>query len=502
MTRNAQIPSVARLRPELERQALDLAPVMVRDIDGTVRLWTGGMERLYGYTHREAFGRLSHQLLRTEFPQPLPEIIAELLELGRWSGELVHRRRDSQIVHTASQWSLSRNGNGEPVLVTEVSNDITRQKREEMARLYLAAIVESSDDAIIGKTLDGIVTSWNRGAEAIFGFTAGEMIGGSIALILPSERLVEEAAILESMRRGERLDHYETTRRRKDGTLIDVSLTVSPIRDASGAIIGISKIARDVTDRKRAAAHLDQLRSELFHVSRLASMGQMASTLAHELNQPLTAISSYIAGLRRLAADGMTDARLFQQIAGKAIDQATRAGEIVRRLRAFISRGETERQPRDVNEVVREAIDLALADVRQQGVEPTLRLAPDLPKVLIDRIQIEQVVLDLVRNAVEALQDSNRRELQVETAPSDGMVVIRVIDAGSGIAPEIADRLFEPFATTKSSGMGVGLSICRQIVGAHGGRLWVEANQPQGAIFALALPAVDDSGEPGASGAR
>jgi two-component system sensor kinase FixL len=491
MTRNAPGPTITKLRPELERQALDLAPVMVRDTDGTVRLWTGGMERLYGYTQGEAFGQLCHRLLRTEFPQPLAQINAELLESGRWTGELVHRRRDSAIVYTASQWSLSRNRKGEPVAVTEVSNDVTRQKREEMARLYLAAIVESSDDAIIGKTLDGIVTSWNRGAEVIFGFTAGEMLGGSIALIFPPDRLVEEAAILERMRRGEQLDHYETVRRRKDGTLIDVSLTVSPIRDASGAIIGISKIARDVTERKRAAAHLDQLRSELFHVSRLASMGQMASTLAHELNQPLTAVASYVAGLRRLAADGMTDAQLFQQIAGKAIDQATRAAEIVRRLRAFISRGETERRPGDVNEVVREAIDLGLGDVRQHGVEPTLRLAPDLPKVLIDRIQIEQVVVNLVRNAVEALQQSSRRDLRVETSPSEGMVVIRVTDSGPGISPEIADRLFEPFATTKSTGIGVGLSICRQIVGAHGGRLWVEANQPQGAIFSVTLPAAD-----------
>jgi PAS domain-containing protein len=196
------------LDPRLERQALDLAPVMVRDLDGTVRLWTRATEHLYGYRHIEALGQVSHRLLRTEFPRPLADIDAELLECGHWVGKLIHRRRDSEIVVTASQWTLCRNAGGDPVAVTEANYDVTRQKRDEMASLYMAALVESSDDAIIGKTLDGIVTSWNAAAEAVFGYTAAEMIGSPIAQIFPADRVVEEAANHERIRRGERLDRY------------------------------------------------------------------------------------------------------------------------------------------------------------------------------------------------------------------------------------------------------------------------------------------------------
>jgi two-component system sensor kinase FixL len=275
--------------------------------------------------------------------------------------------------------------------------------------------------------------------------------------------------------------------------LVDVSVSVAPILDVSGAMIGVLKIDRDESERKRAAEHLDQLRSELFHVSRLTTMGLMASTLAHELNQPLTAVMTYVAALRRLVMNGLTNPELFHEIAGKTINEAARAGGIIQRLRHFISRGVTNRQLSNVNEVVQEAIDLGLVGVAQQGVDTIIRLIPNPGNVLIDRIQIQQVVINLVRNAVEAMHDSDRRELEVETARDGDMMAIRVRDTGSGVASDIADRLFEPFATTKSTGMGVGLSISREIVEAHGGRLWVEPNRPTGAVFIIALPIIGSS---------
>ena len=477
-----------RPQSELERRALELAPVMVRDLDGTIRLWTRGVERLYGFTRQEATGQSAHRLLQTEFPRPLQEINAELLDTGHWAGDLVNRRRDAGLVIVSTQWSLARSGEGSPLAVTEVSADITRLKRDEAARQYLAAIVESSDDAIIGKTLDGVVTSWNRAAETIFGYAAAEIVGQPIAVLFPPDRLVEEAMILERLRRGERLEHYETVRRRKDGTEIEVLLSVSPIRDAQGAVIGISKIARDVSEQKRIDAQMDRLHDELLHVARLSTMGQMASTLAHELNQPLSAIANYLGALRRLLAASDGEHGRLEEIAGKAAEQAARAGEVIRRLRQFVTKGETDRKRHDLNDVVQEAVGLSLVGARQQGITPVVSLASGLPGVLVDRIQIQQVVLNLVRNAIEAMEGEARRELRVETRRADAMAQIIVADSGPGIAPAIAERLFQAFATTKPTGMGIGLSICREIVEAHGGTISAAANRPTGTVFTVALP--------------
>jgi two-component system sensor kinase FixL len=449
------------------------------------------MERRYDGTHGNGFGHISLPLLDPVLPQPVSSTRAELLGSDRLTGKLADGLRELEIARTASQRSLPGNRGGQPVRVNEVNDAIARHKLEEMRQAL--ARIESSHEAIIGKTPESIVSSWNSGAEAMFGYTRDEMIGRSITVIFPPDRLMEEAAILARMRRGEPLEHYESVRRRKDGTLIEVSLIVSPIRDANGTIIGILKIARDLGERRRAAAHLDQLRLQLFHLSRLASMSQMATMLAHELSQPLSAVATYLASLRRLAVEELGASPLFEELAGKAIEQSERASEIVRHLRIFIAKGEADRRPADVNEVVHEAITIGLVDVNLRGIETTIHLVPDLPKVLIERIQIEQVVINLLRNAADALQDSDERRLQVETALNAGMVAIRVIDTGPGIAPEIAERLFQPFATTKSTGLGLGLSICREIVEAHGGQLRVEASNPRGAIFTVTLPAADEA---------
>jgi len=475
----------------LESQALDLAHVMIRSVDGTIWLWTRGMERLYGYTREQAVGQISHRLLGTAFPRPRGEIDAELLGRGQWSGELVHRRRDGAAVTVASHWSLSRDDRGRPIAVTEVNNDITEQKRSESARLHLAAIVESSTDAIIGKTVDGIVTSWNEAAAAMFGYAAEEMIGRPITTLFPHGHLIEEGMILDRVRRGERVEHYETVRRRKDGTEIEVSLTVSPIRDAAGTVVGVSKIARDITERKLAQARLEDLQSELLHVSRLSTMGQMASTLAHELNQPLTAVTNYLSALRRLIAAGPgADPKRVGEILDRTVEQATRAGQVIRRLREFVAKGETERRIESVNDMVEDAADLALVGARQQGVAASMEFEGGIPKVLVDRVQIQQVLINLVRNALEAMERSATRELRIATRylHDSRQAEITVADTGPGIAPEIANRLFQPFVSTKKTGMGLGLSICREIVEAHGGLLSTAANEPIGTVFSMIVP--------------
>jgi two-component system, LuxR family, sensor kinase FixL len=305
----------------------------------------------------------------------------------------------------------------------------------------------------------------------------------------------EMPAILDRLRRGDRIDHYETTRRHKDGRELQVSLTVLPIYDEDGHVIGASKVVRDITevrlgaDALRAAqVRLQEQQNELLHVARLSELGQMAATLAHEVNQPLAAISNYLrAGLRLLAQDGPAARSKLDEAIGKAADQAARAGEIIRRLRSLAKRSESDPRPESIDRIVDEAIALAAIDARQRGVQLRIDPAAADELVLADRVQIQQVLLNLTRNALEAMEGEPRRELLVTTAARDGVVEVSVRDTGPGLAPDVVERLFQPFVTTKDSGMGIGLSICRKIIDAHGGRLWAAGNPGGGTIFTFTL---------------
>jgi two-component system sensor kinase FixL len=253
---------------------------------------------------------------------------------------------------------------------------------------------------------------------------------------------------------------------------------------------------RDLTERQEAERRIQDLQAELLHASRLSVMGQMASTMAHELNQPLTAVTNYLEAGRQLLAAGAGRPERIVEMMEKAIGQAQRAGDVIRRLRGFVSKGETERRIQSLNKLVEEALALALVGARQRGVRTSLELDHTLPPVLVDHVQIQQVVLNLVRNAVEAMEQNERRELRIGTraVPEQGTVEIIVADTGPGIAPELADRLFQPFVTTKATGMGLGLSICREIVEAHHGRLTTAPASSGGTVFRVTLPIASREG--------
>ena len=229
-------------------------------------------------------------------------------------------------------------------------------------------------------------------------------------------------------------------------------------------------------------------------MSRFTALGEMASTLAHEINQPLTAIANYLKGCRRILERIEGDqVPMLREAVNHAADQAQRAGQVIRHLREFVARGESERHIENLPKLIEEASALALVGAKEKGVRVVFRLDPRAQLVLADRIQIQQVLLNLIRNAIEAMQDSERRELVIGTRgdPGDGLVEVSVQDTGSGIAPEIAAQLFQPFVTTKKHGMGVGLSICRTIVESHGGKIWVESEQGRGTVFRFTLRNVD-----------
>jgi len=239
---------------------------------------------------------------------------------------------------------------------------------------------------------------------------------------------------------------------------------------------------------------LQELQSELVHISRLTAMGEMASTLAHELNQPLSAISNYLKGSKRML-DSATDEKsaTLRDALDKAADQAMRAGQIIRRLRDFVQRGESERRVESITKLVEEASALALVGVKDRGIRVQFKFDPAVDLVLADRVQIQQVLLNLIRNAMDAMETSAARDLVVSVVPvGDTHVRVSVADTGIGIAPEVAEQLFQPFITTKRHGMGVGLSISRTIVEAHGGRIWVEANPGGGTIFNFTLVVVKE----------
>jgi two-component system sensor kinase FixL len=277
---------------------------------------------------------------------------------------------------------------------------------------------------------------------------------------------------------------------RKDGSTFPMELAVGEMK--SGDRRFFTGFIRDLAERQQTEARLQELQSELVHISRLTAMGEMASTLAHELNQPLSAISNYLKGTRRmLEASKDAEAATMRDALDKAADQAMRAGQIIRRLRDFVSRGESERRVESVTKLVEEASALALVGVKDRGIRVQFQFDPAVDLVLADRVQIQQVLLNLIRNAMDAMEESSIRDLLVMIAAADDRFVrISVTDSGSGISPDIAEQLFQPFVTTKRQGMGVGLSISRAIVEGHGGRIWVEPNPAGGTTFHFTLAVV------------
>jgi len=353
-------------------------------------------------------------------------------------------------------------------------------------------------DAMIVIDERGAMHSFSAAAERLFGYGAAEAIGRNVNLLMPSPyRENHDGYIERYLRTGERRIigiGRVVVGERKDGSTFPMELAVGEMR--SGNQRFFTGFIRDLTERQKTETRLQELQSELVHISRLTAMGEMASTLAHELNQPLSAIANYLKGSKRLL-EGSADERstMVRDAMEKAGAQALRAGQIIRRLRDFVARGESERRVESVKKLVEEASALALVGVKDQGVRVRFALDPAIDLVLADKVQIQQVLLNLIRNAIEAMETSSKRELMVATAlgkdGKDGMITFSVSDTGSGIANEMTSQLFQPFVTTKRHGMGVGLSISRTIIEAHGGRIWAEANPGGGTIFRFTLRAVD-----------
>jgi two-component system, LuxR family, sensor kinase FixL len=357
------------------------------------------------------------------------------------------------------------------------------------------------DDAIIGCGTTGLIMHWNAGAEGMFGYTAAEMIGQAVTVLAPRDRAGVLRAALRGLDRGVPPKETETVLRRKDGALRMVTLRAAPVHDQDDRPIGVSILLRDVTETRRQAddlsdarARLALMESQLERLARLAAMERVGLNLAHELNQPLSAIVNYArAGQLLLGNPSAANLERLSAALDGVMTQSLHAGQIVGGVRAFVTRGETEKIVAPVSALVQEAVALVMPANEPHRVSLSLDLDPEAPLVLVDRVQIRQVLVNLIRNAVQAMQDGPRGALRIASRWVGGCVEISIADSGKGLPAAMSDRLFEPFATTSRNGTGLGLTICQTIVTAHGGTLTFQPGPDGGSIFRFTVTGVAEA---------
>ena len=413
----------------------------------------------------------------------------------------IRRGEDGEYRWFTARAEPVKNEEGTVIQWVGIALDIHERKQAEerlrRSEAHLNSILNTVPDAMVVINEQGLIQSFSAAAVTMFGYEPEEIVGTNIKFLMPPPYREQHDANLRRYRETGRGNIIGTGRvvvaQRKDGSTFPIELQVGEM--VSGNERFYTGFIRDLTERHEAEGRMQQLQSEIIHMSRMTALGEMASTLAHEINQPLTAISTYLKGSRRILErmDGPEVATLRGAV-NEAAEQALRAGEVIRHLRDFVSRGESEREIQSLRRLIEEACALALVGAKEKSVHVMFDFPTGNPVVLVDRIQIQQVLLNLIRNAIEAMQDVDRRDLIVGAVdiPGEQTIEIFVSDTGRGIRPEIREKLFHPFNTSKHNGMGVGLSICRTIVESHGGKIWAEANPNGGTTFRLTLRLVDE----------
>lgn len=360
----------------------------------------------------------------------------------------------------------------------------------------LNALLDAAVDAMVLISDIGLITRFNTAAERVFGYDEADVLGRNVSMLMPEPYHGEHDGYIRRYRRtGEQRIiglGREVIARRQDGSTFPIDLSVGEFR--SGDEIGYVGILRDVSDRVRSAQETEDLRSRLAHVGRIGTLGEMVSGIAHEVNQPLSAIAAYASGAKRLLASGGIGEDELASTLEKISVQAERAGQVIRGLRNLVRRKDSVRELLDCNQLVREVVRLTEIEIRQNGFNLIPRLAEHLPAARGDGTQIQQVLLNLIRNGFDAMKEKQPSSdfIEVATRVDDEWIEISVSDTGSGIDDKTAERLFEPFFTKKPGGIGLGLSICKSIMGAHSGTLTFSNNQWGGARFVMRLPVADE----------
>jgi two-component system, LuxR family, sensor kinase FixL len=489
------------VRDERFRLGIEGSGLGTWDLDLATRelVWSATTRRLFGVSSEAPVSYdLFLSLLEPADRDRTEQAVSLSAENGGYFDLSYRLNRAAGGTHwVRARGSPVRDKNSVPCHLSGIVLDIDEEKQlEEALRTregHLQSILETIPDAMIVIDGNGIMQFFSSAAERQFGYREQEAIGQNVSILMPNpDRSRHDGYLARYRSTGER--HIIgigriVTGQRKDGTTFPMHLSIGEMQ--SGGAPYFTGFVRDLTEHQQTQARLQQLQSELVHVSRLSAMGEMASALAHELNQPLAAISNYMKGSRRLlSASSDPNVTKIEGALDRAAEQAIRAGQIIRRLRDFVARGESEKRIESISKLIEEAGALGLTGAREQGVQLRFNLDPGHDLVLVDRVQIQQVLVNLFRNALEAMAQSARRELIASNKPvTDDMIEIEVSDTGSGFADDVKPNLFRTFFTTKETGMGVGLSISRSIIEAHGGRMWAEANASGGATFRFTLPA-------------
>jgi PAS domain S-box-containing protein len=461
--------------------------ILSKDLNGVIMSWNPAAVNVFGYSADEIIGtpvlKLIPEALRCEEQTILANIRA-----GRRVEHFETQRitKNGELIDVSLTISPVRDSKGEIVGASKILRNITGRKRTEEKQRTIskrlaeaAAIVESSDDAILSKDLSGIITSWNLGASRIFGYSAEEMIGQSILKLIPDDLQSEEALIIGKVREGERVEHFETVRLTNDGRRLNVSLTVSPVKDEHGRVIGASKILRDTSDRKR-------IEESLLQAEKIAAAGKMASTLAHEVNNPLEAITNLLYLLRPL----VTDPTGIDYLA-TAESEIARVSHIAKQTLGFY-RGHTAATSMLASDLMQHAIKIYEPRCAGNGISIEKSFRSE-KKLFLRRGEMMQVISNLIANSIYAMPSGGTLFVSVEDdASQEDGVLMTVRDTGIGIAPRDIPRIFDAFFTTRSQiGTGIGLFVARQFVEGHGGRIEVESKEgvkDHGTIVHIYLP--------------
>jgi PAS domain S-box-containing protein len=469
--------------------------IFVRDMNDVITYWNRGAEELYGWPRDEAVGKITHELLHTVFPAPLQDIKAALGRENRWEGELTHTKRDGSEVVVASRWSMQRNRAGRPLAILETNNDITERKRAEDALLRSEANLADAQRLSKTGSFAWDVTSgkvrWSGEAYRIFEHDPN--VEPTLDLVKarthPDDR-PSFIAIIEPVMR-ERRQNWEVEHRivMPDGTTKNIHV-VAHASEATDRLEYIGALM-DVTDTKQAQEALQQAQAELAHITRVTTLGELTASIAHEVNQPLAAVVTNAESSLRWLGREPPELGEARSAVDRIIKDAHRASAVIKRIRELATYSDPEYAPLDINGAIDETLHLLRRELSLQRVSLRLDLAPGLPPVLGDRVQLQQVVINLVMNGVESMAKASERphELIIRSRQHDaGEIVVAVQDSGVGIDAEACDRLFVAFFTTKPGGMGMGLSICRSIIEDHDGKLWASGNDGPGATFQFTVP--------------
>jgi PAS domain S-box-containing protein len=494
--------------------------IVSKTLEGVITSWNRAAERLFGWTAAEAVGRHITLIVPPDRHAEEEQVLAKLRRGERVEHfETVRRSKDGRLVDVSITVSPVRDDSGRVVGASKIGRDISQRRDNELVQARLAAIVDSSDDVIISKTLDGVITSWNRAAERLFGWTAAEAVGRHITLIVPDAQRAEEREVLARIRRGERVEHFDTVRRAKDGRLVDVSITVSPVRDGAGRIIGASKIARDVSERRR----LEDERARLLVREQEARLqaedlnrtkDHLLATVSHELRTPLNSIFGWARMMQSTPMDEAARARAVGAIVRCASAQARLVEDLLDLSRIVTGRMRLDFEIIDVNAVIEAALDTVRPAARTKDIALVVNLDDAIGKMEAAPDRLQQVVWNLVMNAVKFTPRGGR--VEVSSRRAGDLVEIVVADTGEGIAPDVLSHVFEPFRQEDSSstrahaGLGLGLTLVRQLVELHGGAVHAESpGKQRGARFTVTLPVVasrtdaeDQNGERGSDSAR